>query len=561
VRNENRALQNFNLKKILALPFFSNQPFLLTLYTFIILSIAGVFSCSKKDSENSIANTEEKDTIAYSGENLAKIHCASCHVYTEPELLTKDIWKNSVLPQMAHRMGIYEDTVRESLIESGSGGRLVEQRGIFPTKSIISEEKWEKIKSYYLEKAPDSLILPEKEIQMGINGLKVELPEFRISPPMITAIKYHTELKQIFVADAKTDFSTINILDNQLNSVSTLALPSPISHIDFQSDTILATLMGGFMPTDSPGGSVVRIFKRPGENEYKGFTTILKDLQRPVHTTYADINGDRLEDIIVCEYGNHTGKLSLFINRMNGQYERKILSADPGATTVTIRDLNGDGLPDIIALMAQGNERIDVYYNQGQGDFKIQNLLKFPPSYGSVFMTLMDWDHDGFEDIIYVNGDNADYSMILKPYHGIRIFINDGKNNFHEVFFQQINGAYQATAHDFDRDGDMDIATISFFPDLIHNPEEGFVLMENISTKDTILFNLDSFDQVTSGRWLTMDTADLNNDHFPELILGAFTGMPVQGDVDGKFGTRLIESSPTLMVLQFDSKLVLKDEN
>ena len=36
-----------------------------------------------------------------------------------------------------------------------------------------------------------------------------------------------------------------------------------------------------------------------------------------------------------------------------------------------------------------------------------------------------DFDNDGFEDLIYVCGDNADITPILKSYHGIYIFLND----------------------------------------------------------------------------------------------------------------------------------------
>jgi hypothetical protein len=310
--------------------------------------------------------------------------------------------------------------------------------------------------------------------------------------------------------------------------------------------------MGDFMPSDNPFGSIIKIFKPPGVNEYKGFTTVIKNLQRPVHTSYFDINEDHLEDIIVCDYGNHTGSLGIFTNQGNGQYQKQILSSDPGATMVVIEDLNHDGRSDIVALMGQGNERIDVYYNLENGNFEVSNLITFPPSYGSVSMSLVDWNSDGHQDILYVNGDNADFSMTLKPYHGVRVFLNDGENKFEEVFFQHLNGAYKAIHQDFDKDGDLDIAMTSFFPDLVKTPEEGFIFMENISTEDSIRFNHYTFEQAALSRWLIMESADLDGDNFPELILGSFTGMGINGDSDGKIATRFIETSPTLLLLKFN---------
>lgn len=521
-------------------------------YISLLILFILIIACSNKSDEGSWEDLKGNEAVEFSGEVLAKMYCGSCHVFAAPILLDKNTWKYGVFPQMGFRMGIYHETPRESLIETNPGGVFVEESNIFPVEPILDEKRYELIMGYYIEEAPETLTIPEKDLHMGIRGLKVEIPEFHVSPPMVTAIKYHPELNQVLVADTKADYSTINILDSNLESVSTLAVPSPISHIDFRSDTIWATLMGGFMPTDNPNGSIIKIFKLPEANEYTGFTSVLKNLQRPVHTTYTDINGDQLDDIIVCEYGNHTGKLSLFINKGEGQYERKILSIDPGAIYVEVKDLNKDGLPDIVVLMAQGNERIDVYYNKGNGDFRMVNLLRFPPSYGSSSFSLVDWNGDGYDDIIYVNGDNADYSMLLKPYHGLRIFLNDGENSFHEAFFQHINGAYKSMIYDFDGDGDLDIAITSFFPDLMHSQEEGFIYMENVQTSDSIQFKLFSFDQATLGRWITMEAVDLDQNGFPEIVLGSFTGMTINRDFDGKIEKKNVENSPTLMYLKFD---------
>tara|TARA_R110002049_G_scaffold287626_1_gene469768 strand:+ start:8240 stop:9820 length:1581 start_codon:yes stop_codon:yes gene_type:complete len=523
-----------------------------TLYIFLGCLQILLISCKGKPEAKPIEVLIDKEIKGISGENLAKNHCASCHVFPEPELLDKKTWQLGVLPQMGHRMGIYEDVTRQSLIETNPGGPLVEGQNIFPPKPILSKSQWKLIQNYYYNNAPDSLVIPNKKIQMGIKGLKVKVPEFHISPPMVTAIKYNSELNEVYVADTKTDYSAINILDRNLKSVSTLALPSPISYLDCKSDTIIATLMGGFMPTDNPSGSVVKIFKRPGEKEYRGFMSILKNLQRPVQTTFAELTGDHLEDIIVCEYGNHTGKLSLFIKQANGEYSRKILSSDPGAAAVEIRDLNQDGKPDIIVLMSQGNERIDVHYNLGEGNFNVSTLLRFPPSYGSVSFSLVDWNLDGHEDIIYVNGDNADFSRFLKPYHGLRIYLNDGENNFNEAFFQHQNGAYKAINHDFDNDGDQDIAMISFFPDVLQNPREGFIFLENTSSGDNIKGKLHTFEQASSGRWLIMEPTDFDQNNFPELLLGSFTGMAINGDPSGKLAQQFAQKSPTVMLLNFD---------
>ena len=78
----------------------------------------------------------------------------------------------------------------------------------------------------------------------------------------------------------------------------------------------------------------------------------------------------------------------------------------------------------------------------------------YPAVYGSMFIDLKDFNNDGHMDILYVCGDNFDYS---KPYHGIRILENDGTDSFTQKYFFSIYGAAKAEVNDYDGDGDLDI--------------------------------------------------------------------------------------------------------
>lgn len=127
-----------------------------------------------------------------------------------------------------------------------------------------------------------------------------------------------------------------------------------------------------------------------------------------------------------------------------------------------------------------------------------QKLLQFPPVYGLSYFELTDLNNDGHTDLLLSNGDNADHSIVLKPYHGIRIFMNDGKNNFKKVFFYPMHGASKAMAHNFDQDGDLDIAAISFPPNFKNPTETGFVYLQ----QDSFLsFNAKTFPASNLGHW------------------------------------------------------------
>lgn len=261
---------------------------------------------------------------------------------------------------------------------------------------------------------------------------------------------------------------------------------------------------------------------------------------------YGDLNNDGLEDIVACEYGDLTGKLVWYENKGQNRYEQKLLRASPGAITSIIKDVNGDGLQDIVVLMAQGDEGVFLYTNQGKGTFTEKKLLSFSPLNGSLYIELADFNKDGFDDLIYVSGDNADRTPFLKSYHGIYIFENDGKFNFTQSWFYQLNGAYKAIPRDYDLDGDLDIAAISYFPDYVNYPEESFVYLENTGN---LTFTDYSFPEAINGRWFVMDAGDLDGDGDIDLALGSFVYFLPMGDTSG-LGKRWLNSGPSVAVLE-----------
>lgn len=243
-------------------------------------------------------------------------------------------------------------------------------------------------------------------------------------------------------------------------------------------------------------------------------------MPRPVQTISVDLDKDGKQDYLVCGFGNTTGALYWMRNEGNGKFEQRILSALPGAIKAYIDDYNIDGLPDIMALMAQAQEGIYLFINKGNGTFETKPVLQFPPVFGSSYFDLDDFNNDGYKDILYTCGDNADYSgNVLKNFHGVYIFLNDGKNTFTQKYFFPVHGCYKAMARDFDLDGDPDIATISYFPDTKNQPQEAFIYLEN---KGNFHFTAYTIKEFNEGNWLTMDAADLEGDGDDDIVLGSF---------------------------------------
>lgn len=82
-----------------------------------------------------------------------------------------------------------------------------------------------------------------------------------------------------------------------------------------------------------------------------------------------------------------------------------------------------------------------------------------------------------------------------------------------------MDGAYCALARDFDADGDMNIAAISFFPDFQLHPKSAFVYLENTGAADG--FKACAFPQVNSGRRIVMEAGDVDLDGDLDLLLGS----------------------------------------
>jgi FG-GAP-like repeat len=336
------------------------------------------------------------------------------------------------------------------------------------------------------------------------------------SSGIVTVLEADSVHERVFVGDAGTN--TLHVLAHDRRLLSSLKLDSPPTDLVVDGERVLILESGILHPNDEPRGRLVRY--RIGRDDVLQTSDVLIDsLFRPVFVQPFDFNRDGRDDFVIAEYGNNRGRLALYRAAQAG-YERQVLDPAAGAIRAEIHDLTGDGAPDIVALFGQGDERIVLYVNDGRGNFvaRGRTLARFPPVYGSMHFTMHDLDGDDRLDIVYVNGDNFDYSRVLKPYHGIRILANDGKGVFHERYFFPMYGAARAEVADFDRDGDLDILATSNFADSQKNPERGIMFLANAGRYD---FRPFAFSIASRNRWNLTATTDLNRDGWLDVIIGA----------------------------------------
>jgi hypothetical protein len=457
----------------------------------IIISI--LFSCNNSDKPSIDSKTVEE------GSQLAAVYCKTCHKLPSPDLLDKKSWALYVLPKMGRLLGF----------RSFDNGRY------FQEGSPVGElnlNNWNKIVVYFVSQAPKKMErkTPAQKILTDLKLFKPETSTFSLKNPATTFISIDSAQHLIRFADGLA--GRLYTLRSNSSPVDSFKVGVGLSALKVETERMYALTMGVMHPSDAKAGQLNWLNPRS-----KKSTLILDSLRRPVHFSFADLNNDSREDIVISEFGNTVGKLGWFENKGKDIYEQHTLRALPGSIRTQIADLNKDGKPDIVSLMAQGDEGIFIYYNMGGGKFEEHRVLELSPAYGSNYFELADFNHDGFLDIIATNGDNGDFPPILKPYHGIRIYLNDGKNNFTEKIFLPVNGACKAITRDFDGDGDIDIASIAYFPDFENTPEESFIYWENTGN---LSFHPSSFAEVAIGRWLTMDAGDVDGDGDIDIVLG-----------------------------------------
>jgi hypothetical protein len=459
---------------------------------------------------SSCTQTKEKRAA-----KLYTTHCASCHILPNIEALPKHIWDEGILPEMAARMGvIYKgNDPYVGLTFQEQGARI--KSGVYPSRPLISMADWEDLRNYILFLAPDSLA------KQNLEAKTLELNQFIATPldldgakgTFITFLEYNKTDHTIVTADLSGIIKKTIPKIEEVKEVQQIGQPIT-SYIERPTYSYI-TSVGYLNPSEIPRGYL----------QIEGKTTSHRlpfVLHRPVHTLVEDLNSDGIDEIVICEFGHLTGALSLFTKKDTLNYSKEVLLNAPGTLRTIAKDMNGDCKLDLVVLTSQGREGITIFYQKENLSFVPETVIQFSPVYGSSWFELVDFDGDGDDDIITAHGDNADKSYVQKPYHGVRIHLNDGENNFKEAYFYPLNGTTRLIAEDFDQDGDIDLALLATFPDYENKPKSSFVYLENKNSKK-FKFQGFTFKEANVGRWLLMDSGDFDQDGDKDIVLSSFT--------------------------------------
>ncbi len=456
------------------------------------------------------------------GEKLAKQYCGSCHKLPPPEALTKKSW-DYLLTYMGFRLGIVDYQYLKGssnvvLDNIKSKEKTLRVTGQVPDKQVLSDSEWKTLRQYYNTFAPESsLPQPAKEkISEELPQFEIRIPDHQPKGAVTTLLRIDEDNQRILIGDNNTE--SITFLDKKLNVIKQHFGYELVVDAEITGDSIyflsIGDLMGRYV-----GMSRGYIMLCTGNSENMNLSSyVLGDLHRPVDMEFADLDNSGKKQVIICNFGDVSGNVSLFKPNGDKFSLTQNISNMAGPVKCRAADFNQDGLVDIAVLFSDARENLSTFMNLGNNTFEQKMVVEGNSAYGNTYFEIQDFNSDGFLDLMTVNGDSdADPYNTLKNYHGIRIYLNDGKNNFKERYLYPMYGVHFAKAYDFDQDGDLDIAAVSFFPDFNQTKPEIFTYLRNKGD-----FNFETFThpETYSGRWMVMDIGDYDNDNDIDIVIG-----------------------------------------
>jgi hypothetical protein len=212
----------------------------------------------------------------------------------------------------------------------------------------------------------------------------------------------------------------------------------------------------------------------------------------------ADVNGDKIPDIVGLPGGNATALLG----NGNGTFRQ-----GPGTNIgvyggMAAADLNGDGKIDLVVagqLDVYNTWGVGVSFGNGDGTFQPAVFYPAADSYLN-YVVLGDFNGDGIEDAVTVGA------------KGVWLFAGEGGGVFSPGVLAPMGGlsGQRLAAADFNGDGALDLAitTLSGFIVLLGNGDGTFQPAETFSTAPY------------GGRWITV--GELTADHHPDIVLVPF---------------------------------------
>ena len=511
---------------------------------------------------------------------LVEMHCVRCHLAPDPADLSKEYWSYA-LHYMGNYVGMKGDEFTDMRTESFPPEYepvqdytkryfLYDSEGYFrdlypfkqyiPPEPLMTTDEWLRMREYYVGNARSWTEMEMQGPKPPVSDIfEAVVPNLDLEPnALVLATLVDSERGHIYVGRAVIDDwvgggerrEGFEDWDDMV--VFDLASGERIGYTTLDSDAIDMRLTGngarvvehGRFPMSRVGIARISDWEFDGENLRPRM--LVNGKQRFVQHHNRDMNGDGLVDIVANAFGDGIfddaeSELTIFYQTpefeqawreapaeippgvLDGALRESIISRDSGTIGSTIADFNNDGRPDIGVVVAQGKQQLQLFINNGDETYTKHIIDENTPAWGGNSLYAADFDGDGDQDLVVLNGDNVAGNHVInivpapRPQHGIRVWRNNGDLDFSMEYYYRMHGAIRAVVRDFDDDGDPDVGAIALFPQWSYDEPESFVYLEN---QGEFRFEPQSIPTEFFSPWTSIEAADVNGDDKLDIVLG-----------------------------------------
>jgi hypothetical protein len=279
-----------------------------------------------------------------------------------------------------------------------------------------------------------------------------------------------------------------------------------------------------------------------GDGTFQSAVTYDSGAMQTETIAVADVNGDGKPDIIVGNHCGCSGQIGVLLGNGDGTFQTVVgYFSFVGADKIVVRDVNGDGKPDVLVLAfcAGGNcphsdGAVTVLLGNGDGTFQVPGDIYDSGGRQAWSIAVADVNGDGKPDLLVAN--QCTSQGCTQEFHGVvGVLLGNGDGTFQPVVnYSGGNHTSGVAVADVNGDGKLDVLETD-----VGNGAGVLLGNGNGTFQQRVGYDTGGY---TSG---SIAVADLNRDGKLDLLVANETSGTVAvllGNGDGTFQPAVIQA-------------------